>query len=457
MIGKTPTEHQMSIFDVALESFIDMNHELVLLSRQIDWEEVESEFSEYYCADNGRPSVPIRTMVGMMLLKSIYNLSDEGVVARWLENPYMQYFTGEKVFQKRPPMNPIDMTKFRKRIGSQGAEKIFKISLMVNAKEITAKEMKMVMIDSTVQEKNITFPTDAKLYRKIVERVLKLSEREGIELRRTYTREMKALKLKVRFMNHPTRKKEGKKAVKRMRTIARAMVNDIARKMDAFQQKQYGKDLELYLCVINQERSDKNKVYSLHEPEVQCISKGKEHKKYEFGNKSAIGKTGSGLIVSALSFRGNPYDGHTLSSHWEQIRRLTGHTPKEILTDRGYRGKKSVGSTEVSIPTSGSPGQSYYEKRKVKKKFCKRAGIEPVIGHLKSDHRMMRNYLKGTLGDAVNTLMAAAAYNMRHWMNKNALSSFVSWLLALVGRHENVLFGNENQYACWPSTLAAVA
>mgnify|MGYP002625271168 FL=1 len=457
MIGKTPKEHQMSIFDVALESFIDMNHELVLLSKQIDWEAVESEFAEYYCADNGRPSVPIRTMVGMMLLKNIYNLSDEGVVARWMENPYMQYFTGEKVFQKRPPMNPIDMTKFRKRIGAKGAEKIFKISLMVNAKEITAKEMKMVMIDSTVQEKNITFPTDAKLYRKIIERVLKLSEREHIELRRTYTREVKALKLKVRFMNHPTRMKEGRKAVKRMRTIARAMVNDIARKMDAFQQEQYGKDIELYLRVINQERSDKNKVYSLHEPEVECISKGKDHKKYEFGNKSAIGKTASGLIVSALSFKGNPYDGHTLSAHWEQIRRLTGHTPKEILTDRGYRGKRAVGSTDISIPTSGSPNQSYYEKRKAKKKFCKRAGIEPVIGHLKSDHRMMRNYLKGTLGDAINTLMAAAAYNMRHWMNKNALSSFVSWLKTLVGRLENMLFGNESKDACLRSTLAVVA
>ena len=152
MIGKTPKEHQMSIFEVALESFIDMNHELVLLANQIDWEAVESEFAEYYCADNGRPSVPIRKMVGKMLLKNIYNLSDEGVVARWMENPYMQYFTGEKVFQKRPPMNPIDMTKFRKRIGAKGAEKIFKISLMVNAKEITEKEMKLVMIDSTVQE-----------------------------------------------------------------------------------------------------------------------------------------------------------------------------------------------------------------------------------------------------------------------------------------------------------------
>lgn len=252
MIGKTPTAHQMSIFEVALESFIDMNHELVLLSKQIDWSAVESEFAEYYCADNGRPSVPVRKMVGMMLLKNIYNLSDEGVVARWLENPYMQYFTGEKVFQKRPPMNPADLTKFRKRIGAGGAEKIFRISLMVNAKEITAKEMRQVMIDSTVQEKNITFPTDAKLYRKIIARVLKMARAEGVALRRTYTRELKALKLKVCFMNHPTRMKEGKKAVKRMRTIAKAMVNDIARKLDGHTLNYYRKDIELYLRVINQ-------------------------------------------------------------------------------------------------------------------------------------------------------------------------------------------------------------
>ena len=251
------------------------------------------------------------------------------------------------------------MTKFRKRIGEKGVEKIFKISLMVNAKEITEKELKQVMIDSTVQEKNITFPTDAKLYRKIIERVLKVSEREHIELRQTYTREVKALKLKVRFMNHPTRMKKDKK--------------------------------------------------------------------YEFGNKSAIAKTGSGLIVSALAFQGNPYDGHTLSAHREQIARLAGYEPVEVLTE------------------------------KARKKFCKRAGIEPVIGHLKSDHRMMRNYLKGTLGDAINTMMAAAAYNMRHWMNKHALSSFVSWLLTLVRRLENVLFENENQYAWKDSTLATVA
>ena len=444
----------MTFHEVALESFIDMNHELVLLSKQIDWDAVESEFAQYYCVDNGRPGVPIRKMVGLMLLKNIYDLSDEEVVARWMENPYMQYFTGETVFQKRPPINPADFSKFRKRIGKEGAEKLFRLSLMVNAKEMTRKEMKQVMIDSTVQEKNITFPTDAKLYRKVIEKVRTIAEKEEIDLRRTYTRELKALKLKIRFMNHPTRHREGAKAVRRMRTIARAMVNDLSRKLAAKEIGGYGSDIALYLRVINQERTDTNKIYSLHEPEVPCISKGKEHKKYEFGNKSAIEKTGSGLIVSALAFRGNPYDGHTLSAHREQIARLAGYEPVEALTDRGYRGKKRVGNMAISIPSSGSPGQSYYQKRKARKKFCKRAGIEPVIGHLKSDHRMMRNYLKGTLGDAINTMMAAAAYNMRHWMNKHALSSFVSWLLALAGRLENVLFENEKQCACLCPTLA---
>ena len=393
----------------------------------------------------------------MMLLKNIYNLSDEGVVARWVENPYMQYFTGEKMFRKRPPMDPIDMTKFRKRIGEGGAEKILRISLMVNAEEVTEKELEQVMIDSTVQEKNITFPTDAKLYRKIIERVQKMSEREHIKLRRSYTREVKALKLKIRFMNHPRRKKEGLKAVRRLRTIAKAVVNDISRKMSDVQMSFYRKDIDLYLRVIRQERGDKDKVYSLHEPEVECISKGKEHKKYEFGNKSAIVKTGSGLIVGALAFHGNPYDGHTLPAHLEQVRRLTGHTPKEALADRGYRGKKRVGVTEISIPSSGTPGQSYYQKRKARKKFCRRAGIEPVIGHLESDHRMIRNYLKGTLGDAINTMMAAAAFNMRHWMNKHAMPYFVSILLTMVRRLRNMLSGKGNQYVSQHPILAAVA
>lgn len=202
--------------------------------------------------------------------------------------------------------------------------------------------MKRVMIDSTVQEKNITFPTDAKLYRKIIDRVLKVSECENIEPRRSYTLEVKALKLKVRFVNHPIWMKEGKKAVKCLRNIAKAIVNDIVHKMNDIQLSCYREDIESYLRVIKQECGDKDKVYSLHEPEVECISKGKEHKKYEFGNKSAIAKTGSGLIVSALAFHGNPYDGHALSAHLEQVSRLTGYTPKEALTDRDYRVKNGL-------------------------------------------------------------------------------------------------------------------
>ena len=164
--------------------------------------------------------------------------------------------------------------------------------------------------------------------------------------------------------------------------------------------------------------------------------------------------------MSAIAFEGNPYDGHTLGTHLEQIVRLTGHTPKEAVTDRGCRGKKKVAGTEISIPTSGTSGQSYYQKQKAQKKFCKRAGIEPVIGHLKSDHRMIRNHMWGSLGDAVNTMMAAVAYNMRHWMNKNAsapVSSFVLWLKTLVGCLENMLFENKKHNACLCTALAMVA
>ncbi len=174
-------------------------------------------------------------------------------------------------------------------------------------------------------------------------------------------------------------------------------------------------------------------MYSLHEPEVECISKGKEHKKYEFGNKSAIAKTGSGLIVSALAIRGNPYDGHTLSVHRVQIALLIGYEPVEALAERGYRGKKRVGNMAISIPSIGLPGQSCYQKRKARKKLCKCAVIESVIGHLKSDHRMMRNYLKGTLGDAINTMMAAAAYN-NEGLDEQTYLVFFSLLAADVGQ-----------------------
>ncbi|MFY9115693.1 MAG: IS5 family transposase [Bacteroidales bacterium] len=418
MVGKIPKTHQLDFFQTPLVNFIDMNHELVQLAHNIDWESVEHDFSGYF-SERGRPSVPVRKMVGLLLLKSLYNLSDERVVAQWRENPYFQYFTGEKVFQKGYPFDPSDFVHFRKRIGKEGAEKLLSLSIRLNLEEdgkIKRSKVKEVIVDTTVQEKNITYPTDGKLYKKVIKQCKEIAEREGVVLRRTYTRELKSLSLKMRFMNHPKRKKEGRKALRRLRTIAKAQVNDLVRKLPPEQRKPYEELLLRFCAVITQERNDKNKIYSLHEPDVVCISKGKEGKPYEFGNKSSIAKTVCGLVVGAMAFEGNPYDGHTLPVQLEQIKRLTGHRPKFAFVDRGYRGKTSVESTKVEIPGPGKKGQSYYLKQKARRKFRQRAGIEPVIGHLKRDHRMLRNYLKGTAGDAINTMMAAAGYNLRHWI-----------------------------------------
>jgi len=420
MVGKLPKTHQLDFFQTPLVNFIDMDHELVRLAHSINWESVEQDFAGYF-SENGRPGVPVRKMVGLLLLKSLYNLSDERVVAQWRENPYFQYFTGEKVFQKGYPFDPSDFVHFRKRIGKEGAEKLLGLSIRLNMEEegkVKKGKVKEVFIDTTVQEKNITYPTDGKLYKKVIMQCRQIAEQEGVTLRRSYTRELKSLSLKMRFMNHPKRKKEGQKALRRMRTIARAQVNDLARKLTPAQREPY-KDLLLRFCAaITQERHDKNKIYSLHEPDVACISKGKEGKPYEYGNKSSIAKTADGLVVGAMAFEGNPYDGHTLGDQLEQIQRITGYRPRVALVDRGYRGQKYVESTKIEIPGPGKKKQSYYLKQKARRKFRQRAGIEPVIGHLKKDHRMLRNYLKGTRGDAINTMMAAAGYNLRHWIIK---------------------------------------
>lgn len=416
MIGKTEKNPQLNVFKVPLVSIINMNHELVGLSHRIDWESVTRDFEGYYHY-TGRPAVPVRKMVGSMLLKQMYNLSDESYVARWIENPYWQYFCGETYFQFDKPFDPSEFVHFRKRIGASGAEKLLKLSLsLFSSREIKEKE---VLIDTTVQEKNITFPTDTKLHKKIIESCRKIAKEEGIILRQSYTRVLGRLMIDQRHRDHPRRRKKAMAAARKIKTIAGRLLRDVERGLDDKDKLAlYDERLWQFYRVLGQKRDSKNKIYSFHEPHVQCISKGKDHKKYEFGNKSGlvITKT-SGIIVGALAFDGNPYDGHTLEPQLRQVEKILGVLPKIALVDRGYKGTKKILNVEIKRPGAGK-GKTPYEKSRERNRFRRRAAIEPIIGHLKSDYRMMRNYLKGAEGDKINTILAAAAFNLMKKLNR---------------------------------------
>ena len=405
---------------------------LLLLAKRIPWEVIEQEFAPLY-SQVGRPAKPIRLMVGLLLLKQIENLSDERVVEAWVQNPYYQAFCGMEYFQWDFPCSPTDLVHFRKRIGEAGVEKIFQISVTIHGKTALERE---IVIDTTVQEKNITFPTDTKLRIKVMSRCWKIASEARIQLRRSYRRELKQLQRIIRFGKSTRNKKKVISAVRRLKTIANALLRDLMRKLPECVRFSRHEELEIYHKAINQERNDTNKIYSIHEPEVYCISKGKEHKKYEFGAKAAIAMTKTNcIIVGAKSFKRNEYDGNTLQEVLSQVETMQGKAPDIAFCDRGFRGRKSIGQTRIILPESPSVKATKYEKRKARQNFGRRSAIEPVIGHLKTDFRLFRNYLKGTLGDCFNLLMAAAAFNCKKWMNLVAgrllfvLSSFwsVSW------------------------------
>lgn len=415
MVGKINKTPQLNIFEIPLKNFINLKHELCILASEIDWDLIEKEFCVYY-TDFGRPSIPIRKIVGLILLRRIYNLSDESVIERWIENPYWQYFCGEHVFQKDKPMDPTEFVHFRKRIGKEGAEKLLKLSIDLFGKEAQEDE---VLVDSTVQEKNITFPTDTKLHKRIIEKVNKIAQKEGIKLRQSYTRTTKQLMIEQRFRNHPKRKKKANAAAKKIKTIAGRMIRDLERKLAPGVKISYKQELELFNKVIQQKQTDKNKIYSLHELAIDCIAKGKEAKKYEFGNKTGfvLGKK-SGIVIGAIAFENNPFDGHTLDEHLSQTEQLTGKRPKVAIVDRGYRGKTKIGSTEIISPKPLGKKATAYQKRKARQRFRARAGIEPIIGHIKHDHRMLKNYLRGITGDKINTILAATAFNFKKKLSR---------------------------------------
>ena len=414
MKGNSPEKGQNSFLYQGLKELLNPKEPLYQLSEKIPWEEIEKEFGKYY-VDFGRPSKPIRLMVSLLLLKQIHNLGDETVVRGWVQNPYWQYFSGEREFQWKFPVEPSDLVHFRKRIGEEGVKRILKISIELHGKSSMERE---VLVDTTVQEKNITFPTDVKLYKKIIDGCRKISKEAGISQRQSYKRVEKRLLLSQRNRNHPKNKKKALSSARKLKTIAGRVVREIERKLPKEKQWEYTEKLEIFNRILRQKKDDKQKVYSIHEPEVKCISKGKDYKRYEFGSKASIVLTKkSGIIIGAISC-GNQYDGHTLPSALEQCEELRGSRPKVAIVDRGYRWKNKIGETEIHWPKPPVKRTTQYQKKKARQRFRRRASIEPVIGHLKSDNRLGRNFLKGTKGDTINLMLAAAAFNFRKWMRK---------------------------------------
>ncbi len=412
MLAPSKKEGQKSLF-FSLGDSLNQKHPLYILAGKVDWQMFEREFSVLYCPDNGCPAKPIRLMVGLLILKHVRDLSDESIVEQWSENTYYQYFCGQQDFVPHAPCASSDLVHFRHRIGEKGCELIFKESIRITGKDGQEKD---ILADTTVQEKNITYPTDAKLHRKIIQRCKKIASQESIEVRQSYTRTLKRLAVDQRFRNHPKNKKKAYKADRKVKTITGRLVRELERKLPT--DSPHLADLEVFKRVLEQTKKSTHKIYSLHEPDVQCISKGKEHKKYEFGNKISILYTqNTGVIVGVTSHR-NPYDGHTLEPALEQYKRLLEKSPKSVTADRGYKGKTKIGETLIQTPKPfNSKTISSYQQKRLRKQFKRRAAIEPIIGHLKSDHRLGRNFYKGIIGDSINALLAAAAFNFKRMMN----------------------------------------
>jgi transposase, IS5 family len=413
---------QTDLLRSRLDAIIDMEHPLVKLAQTTDWSFLEQKFGAIYEDKPGRPPLPTRLMAGLAILKHTYDLSDEVLCERWVENPYYQFFCGEEFFQHRLVFERSSLTRWRQRMGEEKLQALLQESLSVatRTEAIKPADLNRIIVDTTVQPKNVMFPTDARLLNRAREILVRLAKGAGIKLRQSYARVGKFALIKHQRYAHAKQFNRAKRALRKLRTYLGRVIRDITRKIagngTALSESALLRTLIRARRLLDQKQHQRGpKIYSLHAPEVECIGKGKAHRPYEFGVKVSVATTkahakGGQFVTHVKALPGNPYDGHTLATVIPEMETLIGNTIERILADRGYRGHNAPPDYKFRVFTSG---QKRRMTPQIKRELRRRSAVEPVIGHLKSEHRMGRNYLGHRQGDAANAVLAAVGYNFR--------------------------------------------
>src|SRR5579872_2863070 len=404
-MSKPRDDRQDDLFRPPLDQIINLRHPLVRLAGEIDWEFVAKRFGAVCRTGPGQPPLPTRLVAGLLILKHMHDLSDERLCERWVENPYFQYFCGEVVFRHELPFDRSSLTRWRQRLGEEQLVALLQESLSVAHRTgaIETKDLERVVVDTTVQEKAIAHPTDARLIHRAIEKLVDLAKREGVKLRQSYLRLAKHAAINVGRYTHAHQFKRARRQLKFLRTRLGRIIRDIRRKIEGnpVLEDRFGPLLDLASRVRRQEQRQRGpKVYSLHAPEVECIGKGKARTPYEFGCKVSIvtpvtAPKGGQFVLHAKALHGNPYDGHTLGPIIADLETLTGVAVRRIHVDKGYRGHNHPDKFRVWIS-----GQVRRVTAAIRREMKRRAAVEPVIGHMKAEHRMDRNYLKGRAATA---------------------------------------------------------
>lgn len=452
-------------FRSRIDHMIDLHHPLAVLASRMPWQEIEARVAQLFsrkgragvampeldlfgeqvqrtavASNAGRPRVPLRIMIALLYLKHAFNESDEGVVARWADTPRWQFFSGCAYYEDRQPCDATTLVKFRQLLGEEGVEELLAqtINVAVDLKLIKPQELARVIVDSTVQHKAIAYPTDSRLLETARVKLVEAAKDAGIDLKQTFAKEAKELGRKAGRYAHARQFKRMRRAIKRQRTIVGRLQREIARKASAIGaavQEALAETLHKAHRIVAQSGQRKAvdgqpKLYAWHASEVDCISKGKAKTPYEFGVKVGIASTLKGnLVVGARAFHGNPYDGHTLNEQLEQATILMqdrGAKPATAFVDLGYRGV-DADNPDVHIVHRGKAKRISEQDRKL---LRRRQAIEPIIGHLKADHRMDRCHLKGAQGDRLHAVLCAAGYNIR-WLLRMIVKKGVAFLQAV--------------------------